>query len=54
MGNYMSFMYDRKNEYNCDACPENHGASDWGGNKPCGQQNCWVTVHCDNSERSEI
>lgn len=43
---YMSFMYNSNNEYNCEECPENRGFSSWGGNKPCGQQNCWVTCHC--------
>ena len=45
---YLQFMYDRKNEYNCENCPENIGCDSWQGNLPCGQQNCWVTCHCDN------
>ncbi|MFR4412643.1 hypothetical protein [Anaerobutyricum hallii] len=42
---YIEFMYDYKNEYNCENCPENRG--DFPHDKlPCGQQNCWVTCHC--------
>ena len=41
---YIKFMYDLRNELNCDACPENQ---DMVFKKyPCGQQNCWVTCHC--------
>lgn len=43
---YVKFMYDSKNEYNCDECPENKNFDDWEGKHPCGQQNCWVTCHC--------
>jgi hypothetical protein len=25
----------------CKDCDENRGFDAWGGNKPCGQQNCW-------------
>lgn len=42
---YIEFMYNYKNEYNCENCPENRG--DFPHDKlPCGQQNCWVTCHC--------
>ena len=42
---YIEFMYDYKNEYNCENCPENR--DDFPHDKlPCGQQNCWVTCHC--------
>ena len=44
---YLAFMYDQGNEFNCQNCPENIGADSWQGNLPCGQQNCWVTCHCN-------
>lgn len=47
---YMAFMYSPENEYNCDHCPHNDGFS---GRLPCGQQNCWVTVHCRASEEED-
>lgn len=43
---YIRWMYDPDNEGRCESCPENHGFDSWGGNLPCGQQNCWVTCHC--------
>ena len=45
---YKTFMYDENNVRKCDGCPENKGmASDASGNRlPCGQYNCWVSVHC--------
>ena len=43
---YKKFMYDEKNIGNCKNCPENTGCSNWESKKPCGQQNCWVSVHC--------
>lgn len=48
---YVDFMYNRDNEHNCSECPENEGFDSWGGRLPCGQQNCWVTVHCDSEEQ---
>lgn len=42
---YLEFMYDPDNEFNCSECPENIGSSSWEGRYPCGQQNCWVTCH---------
>lgn len=47
---YIEFMYNPSNSHNCSECPENKGASSWGGNKPCGQQNCWVDVHCEYND----
>lgn len=47
---YIDFMCNPDNAYNCDHCPENHGFSSWGGNQPCGQQNCWVICHCKKGE----
>ncbi|MBR4590204.1 MAG: hypothetical protein IKO36_06005 [Bacteroidaceae bacterium] len=43
---YIDFMYNPKNSHRCGDCPENRGFSSWGGNLPCGQQNCWVDCHC--------
>jgi len=51
---YVEFMYNAANEFKCESCPENRGFSAWGGNFPCGQQNCWVTCHvaqhCEEDE----
>ena len=40
------WMDNPDNAYNCGDCPENVNASEWGGNLPCGQQNCWVCCTC--------
>jgi len=41
-------MYDRRNTYNCEECPENIGESHTYEYKlKCGQYNCWVTCHCN-------
>ena len=41
---YICFMCNPDNSYNCNECPEREsGCSD---ELPCGQQNCWVDVHC--------
>ena len=42
---YKDFMYNPNNEGNCSECPENEG---YEGKLPCGQQNCWVTCHCQS------
>ena len=42
---YISFMNDPKNIMNCDSCPENSHRKE--SNLPCGQQHCWVELHCD-------
>lgn len=42
---YKAFMYNPDNVRNCLECPENIGNSS---NLPCGQQNCWVSCHCNN------
>lgn len=47
---YMDFMYNRENEWDCEACPHNRGFDDFQSRKPCGQWNCWVTAHCDSRE----
>lgn len=47
---YVEFMYNAENEYACDRCPENRGFEE-GSSRiagPCGQQNCWVTCHCQH------
>ena len=41
---YKDFMYNPANAYNCSECPENEERE---GSLPCGQQNCWVCVHCN-------
>lgn len=53
MSEYVDFMFDKKNEFNCENCPENQGFDDWEGKLPCGQQNCWVSCHCRYSEEQE-
>lgn len=45
---YMDFMWDRENEYNCKECPENRNNSRR--KYPCGQQNCWVVCHTKSQE----
>ena len=45
---YIKWMCDPENERNCSECPENVGFDDWQGELPCGQQNCWVSCHCEN------
>lgn len=42
---YKAFMYNPDNVRNCLECPENIGNSS---NLPCGQQNYWVSCHCNN------
>jgi hypothetical protein len=41
---YICFMCDPNNSYNCNECPERESGND--DRLPCGQQNCWVDVHC--------
>lgn len=50
---YLNFMYNPDNEFNCVECPENRGMDDWQDRLPCGQWNCWVTCHCRQSEDAE-
>ena len=50
---YKKFMYNPENSHNCENCPENNNCSSWGGNLPCGQQNCWVDCHCKDDEEEE-
>lgn len=50
---YLKWMYNSHNEYNCSECPENKGYNDHEGKLPCSQQNCWVTCHCRSREEAE-
>ena len=43
---YICFMCDPDNSYNCNECPERESGS--GNGLPCGQQHCWVDVHCND------
>lgn len=43
---YNEFMYNEENIYNCECCPENKNFNSR--RFPCGQQNCWVKVHCED------
>lgn len=47
--NYVDFMLNPENANKCDDCPENIGSDSWQGKLPCGQQNCWVTLHCERA-----
>ena len=48
---YVRWMYNPENLYNCEECPENHGFSPWPETrKPCGQFRCWVAIHCKDVE----
>lgn len=49
---YCEFMSNLDNTHDCEHCP--HGADGYEGHYPhypCGQQNCWVSVHCKEAER---
>lgn len=51
---YRKFMADPSNAMKCDGCPANEGFSDWPETRlPCGQFNCWVTMHQQEREVSE-
>lgn len=43
----IQFLYSKENIENCEPCPHNDG---FAGRYPCGQQNCWVAMHCKNEE----
>ena len=44
----LDFLYTRSNIGNCRNCPYNRGEDGHESNgNPCGQQNCWVRIHCD-------
>lgn len=47
LNEYVRWMCNPDNLYNCEECPENHGFSRWPETrKPCGQFRCWVAIHC--------
>lgn len=52
LSKYIEFMCNPENEYACDECPENIGSSSWQNRLPCGQQHCWVTMHCKEEEEA--
>lgn len=43
---YLDFMCNPDNIGNCESCPENGGFASFNNPRPCGQQRCWVKVHC--------
>jgi hypothetical protein len=47
---YRDWMYNPDNQLNCDECPENLDTTNSQWKYPCGQQTCWVTVHCNRKE----
>ena len=49
---YRFWMYNEANEQHCDCCPENCGRKSGTCHLagPCGQQHCWVTIHCNSNE----
>lgn len=50
---YLEFLYNEKNIGQCDICPEYSGDNGWCGNLPCGQQHCFVRLHCEANKRYE-
>lgn len=52
---YITFMYNPDNAGNCAECPMNAGIQRGGAYiaGPCGQQNCWVDVHCAAQQEQE-
>ena len=49
---YCKFMYDENNTGKCNECPhgDDKDHSKYPFNYPCGQQNCWVTCHCNSKD----
>ena len=45
-----AFECNQENRYFCSECPHNRNFSDWGGNRPCGQQNCMVAREEEEEE----
>lgn len=46
----QEFLYNEDNIKNCSECPMNFGMEE-GSSRiagPCGQQNCWVEIHCND------
>ena len=52
---YINFMCNSENEFKCAGCPENQGLDKNRADRvyPCGQQNCWVTCHCNREEEAQ-
>lgn len=48
---YCAFMYNPECVGCCAICPENNGQDGGAGHVagPCGQQHCWVAIHCERS-----
>lgn len=47
-----AWLYDAKNEYNCNECPYEREHSSQG-TLPCGEYNCWVTLHVAHAKRRD-
>ena len=45
---YIHFMCNPENSLNCAECPENEERDLNRADRcyPCGQQHCWVDIHC--------
>lgn len=41
---YKAFVYNEANIHNCENCPHRNDTRD----NYCGQQHCWVEVHCQH------
>lgn len=41
------WLYNSDNELNCADCPYANN----GEHRGCGQQTCWVTVHCEREKK---
>ena len=56
LAEYIRFMSNKDNEFKCAKCPANEGLGDDVFNicYPCGQQNCWVTVHCEREDYDRV
>lgn len=52
LNEYRNFIYDSSNIINCDKCPHNN--DDTMSKLPCGQQNCWVKIHCERNDNYDI
>lgn len=45
---YLDFMYNADNIGKCSICPEKKRNYDKSEQLPCGQYQCWVSVHLAN------
>lgn len=50
MTDYGQFMHNPDNVHNCEHCPANAEFDGWQDRLPCGQQHCWVAIHCERSQ----